>query len=63
MNKIEMFKQELNYIKNEKYKENTKKLLELVLRSTSIIYRKISSIIFSRQTRLSKTYKSCSKNC
>ena len=30
MNKIEIFKQELNYIKNEKYKENTKKLLELV---------------------------------
>lgn len=30
MNKLEIFKQELNYIKNENYKENTKKLLELV---------------------------------
>ena len=30
MNKIETFQTEINYIKNEKYKENTKKLLELV---------------------------------
>lgn len=30
MNKIDMFQTELNYIKNENYKENTKKLLELV---------------------------------
>lgn len=30
MNKIEMFKTELNYINNESYKENAKKLLELV---------------------------------
>lgn len=30
MNKIEVFKNELNYIKNVQYKENVKKLLELV---------------------------------
>lgn len=30
MNKVEMFKTELNYINNENYKENAKKLLELV---------------------------------
>lgn len=30
MDKIDMFQTELNYIKNENYKENTKKLLELV---------------------------------
>lgn len=30
MNKIDMFQVELNYIKNENYKENIKKLLELV---------------------------------
>lgn len=51
MNKVETFNKEYNYIKNEKYRDNLKIMVDLLpdyfFYSSSKYNRKISSIIFS----------------